>query len=134
MMKVTDRTIVRDRQAVRQQNALDPSEVFTDEMITALIETADNSMTRMYKAVRDTGDGRNITPHMRMRAAIQSFRIQRDLVRTLADMRYLASGSRCLNLDNLTRPDPFREDWMEQAFERILADTRPDGDEDPTIP
>ncbi len=109
LLGVCDRTVKRDRQTIRRDNAVDPGEDLGDEMVAELLNTAEVAMSRLYKAVRPTPDGPNVTAHMQMRAAINSFRIFRDLVRTLADLQYIPSGARRVNLDALSKPDPVME-------------------------
>ncbi len=126
LLTVSEPTIKRDRRAIRMDNALHPSEALADEVIAELVDTAENAITRLYKAVRDPGDGPEITPHMRMRAAIGSFRIYRDLVRTLADMKYVATGDRRLNLDAMTKPYTVGGDWMAEAAQHVADQLNPE--------
>ena len=97
-MRVSDRTIHRDRRAIRRANALKPSQALGDELVSELRAQADSAIARLRRAVRDTGDGR-VTPHMRMRAEINAFRIHRDLVALLAKLQYIPTGQERLEAD-----------------------------------
>ena len=62
-MGVCDRTVNRDRRAIRRANALKPSQALGDELVSELRARAESSIARLRRAVRDTGDGQ-VTPHM----------------------------------------------------------------------
>ena len=100
-MNVTDRTIRRDRQAIRSAHIVKPGQALGDQVISEFYAQADWAVARLRRAVRDTGDGR-VTPHMRMRAEINAFRIHRELVALLAKLKYIPTGQAQLNAEAMT--------------------------------
>ena len=100
VMNVSDRTVRRDRQAIRCANALRPGKELADEVVTELCFRAESAISRLHRAVRDAGDG-SVTPSMRIRAEIAAFRIYRDLVIVLGKLQYIPTGKEQLHAEYL---------------------------------
>ena len=98
LMQVTDRTIRRDRQALRESHAVQPGEALGNMLIGELCRQAEDATARLRRAVRNTGGG-TVNPHMRMRAEIQAFKIRRDLIALLAKLCYIPSGEKRLEAE-----------------------------------
>jgi len=117
VMKVSDRTIRRDRLANRRARAIVPGKALGQNVITDFCAQAEWAVARLRRAVRDTGDGR-VTPHMRMRAEINAFRIHRELVALLAKLKYIPTGR--AHLEAEARADrPLHEDAF---IDKVLRD------------
>lgn len=119
-IRVSDRTIHRDRLAIRRAAVLKPGQALGDELVSELRTQADWAVARLRRAVRDTGDGR-VTPHMRMRAEINAFRIHRELVALLAKLRYIPTGQARLDADAIIH-SPSQDDLL---IDMVLRQTRP---------
>ncbi len=55
ILKVTERTIARDRSAVRRSNAIECDEDLTGEMVGQLVKQADTTINRIRRVTRDSG-------------------------------------------------------------------------------
>ncbi len=92
VMNVCERTINRDRVAIRRENALAPSERLGDEIPAELRRHAEMALAKLNRAVRDTSEGSKVCPRDRIRAAFHGFYIYNRLVHTLLKARYIKTG------------------------------------------
>ena len=125
VMNVSDRTVRRDRQAIRRANTLRPGKELADEVVGELCSRAESAISRLHRAVRDTGDG-PVTPHMRMRAEIAAFRIYRDLVIVLSKLEYIPTGKEQLNAEYVAKirgADPWPACSRAERLRRNIAST-----------
>lgn len=111
VMRVSDRTIGRDRCAIRHANAMRRDKNHGDELIGELRRRAEIATERLARAVRDTPEGPTVTPHMRIRAAIHSYRIFDRLIYRLWKLGYLDA------------PSPFAS-WSDDMAEEFIRGLR----------
>ena len=88
ILKVTERTIARDRSAVRRSNAIERDEDITDEMVGQLVTQADTTINRIRRVTRD-GD---TPPAARIEGEKACWIITRDLVQKLQSLGYLPNA------------------------------------------
>lgn len=92
ILKLSDRTIERDRAAIRKAYAVQPDNTGADQMIGELKRQAELALHRLQRAVRDRADGPPVTPHHRIRAALHCYYIYDRLTRTLLHAKYILDG------------------------------------------
>ncbi len=88
ILKVTERTIARDRSAVRQSNAIQADENITGEMVGQLVLQADTTINRIRRITRD-GD---TPPAARIEGEKACWVVARDLVQKLQSLGYLPNA------------------------------------------
>ena len=88
ILKVAERTIARDRSAVRQSNAIQADENITGEMVGQLITQADTSIHRIHRITRDS----DTPPSARIDGEKACWAITRELVNTLQSLGYLPNA------------------------------------------
>ena len=120
LLGVCERSIVRDRAAVRQDVALQPSERLGDEILGELRRRAEMAISQLNRAVRETGDGPKINPHHRIRAALHGFYVYNKLATTLLRARYFQTGDARLNMETLRNLDP-DNDPLDALMKRALG-------------
>lgn len=85
ILKVKERTIARDRSAIRKSNSIKSDENFTEEMVGLLITQADTSINRIRRITRDSAT----PPATRVEGEKACWVITRDLVHILQTLGYL---------------------------------------------
>ena len=102
LMGVTERTVRRDRQAVRRDEAQPPNPALGDELLGEFHRLTLSSIQRLIRLARDTS-----TPHYaRLWAEEAAVRIYQRLIDTARRMNYIEDGSRRLrHLRDGTSPD-----------------------------
>ncbi|MEE8154627.1 MAG: hypothetical protein V3T53_06660 [Phycisphaerales bacterium] len=88
ILKVTERTIARDRSAVRQSNAIERDEDITGEMVGQLVTQADTTINRIRRITRDS----DTPPAARIEGEKACWVIARDLVQKLQSLGYLPNA------------------------------------------
>ncbi len=97
ILSVADRTVLRDRQAIKEKNALGRDPALAGQVAGQLIREADSSMGRLRKLARDRE-----APHAaRVEAERSAFGIFRDMVRTLQRLGYLPEAAHHVQADLL---------------------------------
>lgn len=88
ILKVTERTIARDRSAVRQSNAIERDDDITGEMVGQLVTQADTTINRIRRITRDS----DTPPAARIEGEKACWVIARDLVQKLQSLGYLPNA------------------------------------------
>ncbi len=88
ILKVTERTIARDRSAVRQSNAIERDENITGEMVGQLVFQADTTINRIRRITRDS----ETPPATRVEGEKACWVIARDLIQKLQSLGYLPNA------------------------------------------
>ncbi len=88
ILKVTERTIARDRSAVRRSNAIERDEDITGEMVGQLVSQADTTINRIRRVTRDS----DTPPAARIEGEKACWVIARDLVQKLQSLGYLPNA------------------------------------------
>ncbi len=138
ILNLSDRTIERDRAAIRQANAVRPDDAGGDQIIGELKRQAEVAMHRLQRAVRDREGGPTVTPHQRIRAALHCYYIYDRLTRTLLHSKYILDGSSRDCVENFKRRhgDDFdallnRLGWPGEAAPGALSDQAVSGTAQP---
>lgn len=88
ILKVKERTIARDRSAIRKSNSIKSDENFTEEMVGLLITQADTSTNRIRRITRDNAT----PPATRIEGEKACWVITSDLVHKLQTLGYLPNA------------------------------------------
>ena len=88
ILKVTERTVARDRSAVRQSNAIQADENITGEMVGQLVLQADTTINRIRRITRDS----ETPPAARIEGEKACWVVARDLVQKLQSLGYLPNA------------------------------------------
>ncbi len=95
ILKVSDRSIERDKKAIRQTNALAADPQLTEQMTGRLVCEAELSIQRIRKAARDKG-----TPSaVRVDAEHRCYQIVSDMIASLQRLGYLPTATSKLQAD-----------------------------------
>lgn len=95
ILKVSDRSIERDKNAVREANAIAADPALVEQMVGRLVLEAELSIQRIRKAVRDKD-----TPHsVKVDAEYRCFQIASDMVSSLQRLGYLPTATARLQAD-----------------------------------
>lgn len=117
ILKVHERTVLRDRAAIRQANALRPDESFIPETLGALVRQADQTISRLRRLVRD----KQTPPATRVEAELGCWTVSRELVGSLQSLGYLPTAQTRL-IHRLEHAPNVEELQMElKRFEAIAA-------------
>ncbi len=85
IVQVTERTIARDRAAIRSANALEPHEGLVPEVAGMVLRHADQAVARLRRLARD----RETPAPTRVEAELGAWAVMRELVETLQRLGYL---------------------------------------------
>jgi hypothetical protein len=88
IVRVAERTILRDRAAIRAANAVRPHEEFVPETVGALVRQADLTVARLRRVSRD----KQSPAAARVDAELGCWTVTRELVSTLQELGYLPSA------------------------------------------
>ncbi len=95
ILKVSDRSIERDKNAVREANAIAADPQLVEQMVGRLVLEADLSIQRIRKAVRDKD-----TPHsVKVDAEYRCFQIINEMTISLQRLGYLPTATARLQAD-----------------------------------
>ena len=89
ILGISDRTVSRDRDAIRRTNALKPDAGFVEQMVGRLVQEADVAITRTRRAVR----GKDATVADKLTAEKNCWQIVSELVENLRRVGYLPSAA-----------------------------------------
>lgn len=95
ILKVSDRTIERDRKAIREANAVSRDPRLVEQMTGRLIGEGELCVQRIRKAARD----KEASPMVRIEAEHRCFQIVSNLVEGLQRLGYLPTATRKLEAD-----------------------------------
>ncbi|MCH8151887.1 MAG: hypothetical protein IH830_05895 [Planctomycetes bacterium] len=88
ILKVSERTIARDRTAIRQANAIQRDPALVKEMVGQLAQQAETTISRIRRATRERGT----PPAVRIEGEKACWTIARDLVQQFQALGYLPSA------------------------------------------
>lgn len=95
ILKVSDRSIERDKKAIREASAIAADPQLVEQMVGRLVLEADLSVQRIRKAVRERD-----TPHaVKVDAEYRCFQIVNDLAMSLQRLGYLPTATARLQAD-----------------------------------
>ncbi len=92
VLKVSERTIERDRKAIRQTNALQPDPELPDQMAGRLTAEADLAIQRIRKAGRD----KRTRPGEKIQAERECFNIINEMIQRLQSLGHLPTAAQKL--------------------------------------
>ncbi len=95
ILQVTDRTIDRDKKAIRESNAIAPDPRLVEQMVGRLCGEAEHCIQRIHRVVRD----KKVSPSVRVDAEHRCFEIYNRLTQTMQGLGYLPTASRKLEAD-----------------------------------
>ncbi|MCH8130683.1 MAG: hypothetical protein IIC70_12395 [Acidobacteria bacterium] len=92
---MADRTIERDKKAIRESNAIKWDPHLVEQMVGRLCGEAEHCIQRIRKAVRD----KKVSPSVRVDAEHRCFEIYNRLTQTMQGLGYLPTAARKLEAD-----------------------------------
>lgn len=95
ILKVSDRSIERDKKAIREANALAADPELVEQMVGRLVLEAELSIQRIRKAARD----KETSPAARIDAEHRCYQIASDMVSSLQRLGYLPTATARLQAD-----------------------------------
>lgn len=95
ILATSERTIARDRAALRQENAIERRPDLLPETVGRLMQEADQSIGRIRRAARD----RQARPGERVEAEYTAWRIARELTERLQSLGYLPTSATQVSAD-----------------------------------
>lgn len=121
IVKTSERTVLRDRAAIKQANAVRPDEGFIPETVGGLLRQADLTVARLRRIARD-----KVTPAaVRVEAELGCWTVTRDLVQALQSLGYLPTAPRQFQgeLTHRTEEAPSYDDLQAELdrVERIVS-------------
>ena len=127
ILKVSDRSIERDKKAIREANALSADPELVEQMVGRLVCEADLSIQRIRKAARDKG-----TPQaVKVDAEHRCYQIASDLIASLQRLGYLPIATSRLQADfthNIGQIPDFAQMQAEvQRLRQITGETQETG-------
>ncbi len=130
ILKVSDRSIERDRKAIREANALAAGPELVEQMVGRLVCEAELSVQRMRKAARD----KEIPPAVRIDAEHRCYQIVSDMIASLQRLGYLPIAAQRLQADfthNIGQIPDF--DQMQAEVQRLRQITGESQRTDPQL-
>jgi len=88
ILRTTDRTIERDRRALRENTVLNKDPALVPQMAGRILQEAESSMQRMRRATR----GKEVSAAVKVDAEHRCYQIQSDLVQRLQSLGYLPTA------------------------------------------
>ena len=124
--KLSDRTISRDREAIRKAYALSPDENFVNETIGQLVRDAETVVSRVRRFSRPA----EVPPMVKIEAERTCWTVHRDLAHVLQRLGVLPNAPQmiegALHLNALVGPDFGELSREAERLERLYAQTQPD--------
>lgn len=116
ILGTSDRTIARDRKAIREANSVEANPQFTAEMVGTLVREADIAIARIRRIVRAA----NVPSSVKIDAERACWMITRELVQCLQRLGYLPTAAHEIRAD-LTHhvDDPLGYDQMLEEVTRL---------------
>ncbi|MEO1584308.1 MAG: hypothetical protein AAFR96_07020 [Planctomycetota bacterium] len=114
LLDVTDRTIRRDREAIRETNALKIDDGFADRIAGELIEEGRRAVDRIRRIARD----KQIAPAVRIEGERASFEILDRVAQRLQSLGYLPMATRQIKADLTHSLEPL------ESPEEIVAELK----------
>ena len=95
ILQVTDRTIERDKKAIRESNAIARDPRLVEQMVGRLCGEAELSIQRIRRAVRD----KKVPPSVRVDAEHRCFEIVKGMIQQLQGLGYLPTATTKVEAD-----------------------------------
>lgn len=95
ILQVADRTVERDRRAIRDAHALPRDPKMVEQMVGRLVAEAELSVQRIRRTARE----RDVEPAVKVDAEHRCFTIIRELVQSLQKLGYLPSAAQRVEAD-----------------------------------
>jgi hypothetical protein len=116
ILKLSERTIARDREAIRAANSVARDPKLLGEMVGYLLRQAESSIARMKRLGRD----RETPPEVRLNAERGCWTIAREAAQTLQSLGYLPTAQQAIAAE-LTHRFEVQPDYagMAQELERL---------------
>ena len=130
ILKVSDRSVERDKKAIREANTLEASPEFLEQMAGKLVSEANLSIQRIRKTARD----KNTPPAVRIDAEHRCYQIVSDMIASLQRLGYLPTATARLQADfthNVGHIPDF--DQMQAEVERLKQITGNTQGDDPQL-
>lgn len=115
ILKVSERTVNRDRIAVRELNALMPSDEMVGQVVGHLVRTAEQVTGRLRRIGREAG----AKPVERIEAEKVVWQVQRELVVTLQGLGYLPTAPTSVHARVTTGDDLPQAEALLAEIDRI---------------
>ena len=124
ILKVSDRSIERDKKAIRQTNALAADPELVEQMAGRLVCEAELSIQRIRKTARD----KNTPQAVRIEAEHRCYQIVSDMITSLQHLGYLPMATARLQADfthNIGQIPDYSQMQMEvQRLKQITGETK----------
>jgi len=124
ILKVSDRSIERDKKAIRETNALAADPELVEQMVGRLVCEAELSIQRIRKAARD----KNTKTEVKVDAEHRCYQIISDMITSLQRLGYLPTATSKLQADfthNIGQIPDFAQIQAEvQRLRRITGETQ----------
>ena len=124
ILKVSDRSIERDKKAIRETNALAASPELVEQMVGRLVCEAELSVQRIRKAARD----KNTPQAVKVDAEHRCYQIRSDLTASMRHLGYLPTATSKLQADfthNIGQIPDFAQIQAEvQRLRQITGETQ----------
>jgi len=115
LLQVSDRTIERDKQAIRKDNSLSKNPEFAGVMAGRLFDEAQIAIQRMRKVQRDQN-----CPHaVKVDAEKSCFQVLNNLVERLQSLGYLPTAAHKLKADLTHYPEKLSLDEIQAEAQRL---------------
>lgn len=128
ILKVTERTIARDRQAIHLANAVQRDPALVEQVVGRLTQAAELSISRMRRVAGD----KNTPASVKVEAEHRCYQVFSDYVQNLQRLGYLPTATHEIRADlthHVDHPPSFEETLEElEQLERALgaAESTPD--------
>lgn len=95
ILNVSDRTIERDKKAIREDNSIETNPHLIEQIVGRLVNEAELSIQKIRKAARDT----DTPPAVKVDAEHRCFQIVNEMTKSLQSLGYLPSASTKLHAE-----------------------------------
>lgn len=131
ILKLSERTIARDREAIRAANSVARGPKLLGEMVGYLLRQAESSIARMKRLGRD----RETPPDVRLNAERGCWAVAKETVETLQSLGYLPTAQQTIAAE-LTYRFEVEPDYagMQQELERLEGILRSSAPADSAAP
>ncbi len=112
ILKVSERTIARDRRAIQEAHAIERDPKLSEQMTGRLMREADLTISRMRRVARE----KRTPPSVKVDAEHRCYQVLSDLVRTMQSLGYLPTAAHEIRADLTHRVDE------PPGFDQMLAE------------
>lgn len=122
LLRIGERTVRRDRAAIRREGALTPHLALGDEMLGEYQRFTLGAMRRLAKLCRDP----SAKPEVRLKSEEVCSRVYQRFIETARRMEYIEGGGRRLRYQRETSAEEQKRELLRRASEAALYDRDPD--------